>query len=229
MRSDRSSDTLAAVEDPGAPNRRGWFITVEGPDGAGKTTQAAGARHGICASAVCDSLLTREPGGTPLGERIRELLLARTGFDRTSDPLTDALLFNAARAPARRRGDAAGARRRRGRWSAPATPTPRSPTRAPAPACRSTSCASLERFATGGLRPGPDDPSRPARSRPGSAGRPGRRHPLRGGLRPRLPRARPGRVPGLAADEPGPVRRRRRDARRATVVADGGRARRLPI
>lgn len=42
-------------------------------------------------------LLTREPGGTWLGERLRELLLARTGSTSASDPLTDAFLFDAAR------------------------------------------------------------------------------------------------------------------------------------
>ncbi len=84
------------VEDPGAPNPRGWFITVEGPDGAGKTTQAeALAQH--LRELGLDPLLTREPGGTWLGERIREILLARTDSAKASDPMTDALLFNAAR------------------------------------------------------------------------------------------------------------------------------------
>lgn len=53
----------------------GFFITLEGIDGCGKTTQAAlladslrKAGHSVC--------LTREPGGTPAGERIRELLLS---------------------------------------------------------------------------------------------------------------------------------------------------------
>ena len=41
--------------------------------------------------------LTREPGGTWLGERIRELLLERTGSTAPTDPLADAMLFNAAR------------------------------------------------------------------------------------------------------------------------------------
>jgi dTMP kinase len=84
------------VEDPGAPKRRGWFITIEGPDGAGKTTQAeALSRH--LRDRGLDVLLTREPGGTWLGERIREVLLARTDSTAPADPLTDALLFSAAR------------------------------------------------------------------------------------------------------------------------------------
>ena len=75
---------------------RGWFITIEGPEGAGKTTQAAAlAKH--LAGLGLDVHVTREPGGTWLGERLRELLLARTDSAASTDPLTDALLFNAAR------------------------------------------------------------------------------------------------------------------------------------
>ena len=81
---------------PGTPVRRGWFITIEGPDGAGKTTQAQrlAAYLRVAGQAVHE---TREPGGTWLGERLRELLLARTDSTSRTDPLTDALLFNAAR------------------------------------------------------------------------------------------------------------------------------------
>jgi dTMP kinase len=83
------------VRRPGAP-ARGWFITIEGPEGAGKTTQATAlAKH--LAGAGLDVHLTREPGGTWLGERIREVLLARTDSPAANDPLTDAFLFNAAR------------------------------------------------------------------------------------------------------------------------------------
>lgn len=77
--------------------RRGRFITIDGPDGGGKTTQAErlAAHLQTVGEAV---LLTREPGGTWLGERLREILLARTEATGTApDPLTDALLFNAAR------------------------------------------------------------------------------------------------------------------------------------
>jgi dTMP kinase len=84
------------VEGPGAPARRGWFITVDGPDGAGKTTQAAALAEHL-RNRGHDVVLTREPGGTWLGERVRELLLARTGSTATADPLTDAFLFDAAR------------------------------------------------------------------------------------------------------------------------------------
>jgi dTMP kinase len=85
-----------AVEEPGAPNRRDWFISVEGPDGAGKTTQSEALAQHLRERGL-DPLLTREPGGTWLGERIREVLLARTDSTAAADPLTDALLFNAAR------------------------------------------------------------------------------------------------------------------------------------
>jgi len=75
---------------------RGWFITIDGPDGSGKTTQAAAlARH--LATLGHDVHVTREPGGTWLGERLREILLAGTDSVAPTDPLTDALLFNAAR------------------------------------------------------------------------------------------------------------------------------------
>ena len=75
----------------------GLFITIEGPEGGGKTTQAERLRDQLAARHV-RAHLTREPGGTWLGERIRELLLARTGSAAAAtDPLTDALLFNAAR------------------------------------------------------------------------------------------------------------------------------------
>lgn len=84
------------VEGPGAPVLRGWFITLEGPDGAGKTTQAETLSAHLEARGL-NVLLTREPGGTWLGERIREVLLARTGSTKSTDPLTDAFLFNAAR------------------------------------------------------------------------------------------------------------------------------------
>ena len=79
---------------PGA-QPRGWFITIEGPDGSGKTTQAAALATDL-ASRGLDVRVTREPGGTWLGERLRDVLLARTTSAAT-DPLTDALLFNAAR------------------------------------------------------------------------------------------------------------------------------------
>ena len=76
--------------------RRGTFITIEGPEGAGKTTQAERLRDRIAATGR-EVVLTREPGGTPLGEAIRAILLHPIR-GRNHDPRADALLFNAARA-----------------------------------------------------------------------------------------------------------------------------------
>lgn len=72
----------------------GRLITLEGPDGSGKTLQAAHLATAL-AERGFDVVLAREPGGTPVGERIRDLLLARDG--RLS-PATEVLLFNASRA-----------------------------------------------------------------------------------------------------------------------------------
>ena len=82
------------------------FISLEGLDGSGKTTQAK-----LLASALGgDVVLVREPGGTKTGERIRELLKDPA---LELDPLAELLLFCAARAelvsqvigPARERGE----------------------------------------------------------------------------------------------------------------------------
>lgn len=69
------------------------FIAIEGIDGSGKSTQAA-----LLATALGpDVVLTREPGGTPAGERIRSLLLL-TEPGVTIGDRTEALLMAAARA-----------------------------------------------------------------------------------------------------------------------------------
>lgn len=78
------------------PAERARFITIEGPEGSGKSTQARRLEDHLRAAGV-DVLRTREPGGTPLGEEVRRILLA-SGDDRAAiDPLADALLFSAAR------------------------------------------------------------------------------------------------------------------------------------
>jgi dTMP kinase len=72
-------------------NGRGRFITYEGIDGAGKSTQIAWVEAWLRARGA-DVLLTREPGGTPLGEALRELIL-----HRPMQPRTETLLMFAAR------------------------------------------------------------------------------------------------------------------------------------
>jgi len=70
------------------------FITLEGPEGAGKTTQARLLADHLRRS--YDVLYTREPGGSPIGERIRGLLLDERHREMT--PQTEMLLFAASRA-----------------------------------------------------------------------------------------------------------------------------------
>ncbi len=73
---------------------RGRFIVLEGGEGCGKTS-VQGALGEAFARAHIDCLLTREPGGTELGEQVRRILLAHRAV---SDPLAELLLFEAARA-----------------------------------------------------------------------------------------------------------------------------------
>jgi dTMP kinase len=56
---------------------RGKFITLEGIDGAGKSTHIGGIADFLRARGK-DIVVTREPGGTPLGEKLRALLLSQT-------------------------------------------------------------------------------------------------------------------------------------------------------
>jgi dTMP kinase len=70
------------------------FITLEGPDGAGKSSQAQALADRLRGTGL-EVTLTREPGGTQLGERIRGVLLQPSTLHH--DPLADAALFNAAR------------------------------------------------------------------------------------------------------------------------------------
>ena len=76
--------------------KRGRFITIEGPDGSGKTTQVERLAERLRAAGR-PVVVTREPGGTRLGEQLREILLARHGGVEPTDALTDAFLFEAAR------------------------------------------------------------------------------------------------------------------------------------
>ena len=60
--------------------RRGAFITVEGVDGAGKTTQMGFIEQWLAGRGI-EVVRTREPGGTGLGERLRDLLVRETALD----------------------------------------------------------------------------------------------------------------------------------------------------
>ncbi|MEA2621108.1 MAG: dTMP kinase [Chloroflexota bacterium] len=90
--------------------KAGRFIVLEGVDGAGKSRAIARLADHVRAAGR-PLTVTREPGGTHLGEQIRGLLLDSDGATRA--PETDALLFNAARSqlvrevirPALERGD----------------------------------------------------------------------------------------------------------------------------
>jgi len=75
--------------------KKGKFITLEGIEGAGKTTQLTVVRHCLEEQGIA-VLITREPGGSPVGERIRELLLDPAGQGMTAT--TETLLLFAARA-----------------------------------------------------------------------------------------------------------------------------------
>ena len=85
----------------------GLFISFEGIDGAGKSTHISGLAEAFAAEGRAVTL-TREPGGTPLAETLRGLVL-----NEPMDALTEALLIFAARrdhvvnviAPALLRGD----------------------------------------------------------------------------------------------------------------------------
>jgi dTMP kinase len=71
------------------------FITLEGPDGSGKSTQAKLLAEEVAAHGY-NVLLTREPGGSPIGDQIRQILF---NLKNTSMyPKTEFLLFSASRA-----------------------------------------------------------------------------------------------------------------------------------
>lgn len=76
-----------------APRLKGFFITIEGGDGSGKSTQAAALARWLRRQGYAVRL-TREPGGTRLGERLRSFLLRMSSLH----PWAEVCLFQAARA-----------------------------------------------------------------------------------------------------------------------------------
>lgn len=80
-------------------SRRSWpglFIALEGIDGSGKSSAARVIAGRLAREHDVDVVLTREPGGTELGEAVRSLVLSRAG--EGMDPVAELLLFSAARA-----------------------------------------------------------------------------------------------------------------------------------
>lgn len=71
------------------------FITLEGPDGSGKTTQVPALADAI-RQAGHDLILTREPGGTEIGDQTRQVIMDLK--NKSMHPETEILLFQASRA-----------------------------------------------------------------------------------------------------------------------------------
>ena len=74
---------------------KGVFIAFEGPEGAGKSTQLRQLQKRLEAAGL-EPIITKEPGGTPLGERVRELVLLEPDLDIS--PTSEFLLYSASRA-----------------------------------------------------------------------------------------------------------------------------------
>lgn len=83
--------TSDQLQNPDSPNARGLFITLEGVDGAGKSTHVRWIADRIADRGI-PVITTREPGGTELGEELRSLLL-----HKNMDVSTELLLMFAAR------------------------------------------------------------------------------------------------------------------------------------
>lgn len=75
----------------------GKYIVIEGLEGAGKTTARDSAVQALQQAGIWNILFTREPGGTPLAENIRQLILQQTADEPLCDT-SELLLFYAARA-----------------------------------------------------------------------------------------------------------------------------------
>ena len=80
---------------PETPDVRGAFLSMEGPDGSGKGTQLGKLQDTLDRYGF-EVILTREPGGTLIGEKIRQILLDRENAGMTDE--TEALLYASSRA-----------------------------------------------------------------------------------------------------------------------------------
>lgn len=76
-------------------NKKGYFVTLEGGEGSGKSTQLKLLEDYLDKGGY-DVIYTREPGGTPISEEIRNILLGGKNVEMSDE--TEALLFAAARA-----------------------------------------------------------------------------------------------------------------------------------
>lgn len=74
---------------------KGIFISMEGPDGSGKSTQIELLKKYLEEKGI-EVLITREPGGTAISEKIREVILDKNNMEM--DYMTEALLYASARA-----------------------------------------------------------------------------------------------------------------------------------
>ena len=75
--------------------RRGLFLSIEGPDGAGKTPQLGYIKQ-FFEERNIELVMTREPGGTPIGESLREILLDKNNSEMSA--ITEMLIYAASRA-----------------------------------------------------------------------------------------------------------------------------------
>ena len=90
-----SPQALCDLICPGMPAQKGFFVTLEGVDGCGKTTQAKALEERLTQFGY-SVRRTREPGGCPIAEAIRQIVLAKEDGGMCAE--TEALLFAAARA-----------------------------------------------------------------------------------------------------------------------------------
>ena len=90
-----TTEELCALLCPGGKAPRGFFLTVEGPDGSGKTTQVDLLEKSLRQFGF-DVLRTREPGGCPISEEIRRVVLSTAHMEMCDT--CEALLYAASRA-----------------------------------------------------------------------------------------------------------------------------------